>query len=224
MGYGFWLKTILVEADSRAESGDDLWSAVREDLWSAVGEAGPNIYKRGDFKESQMADLDVYLLKKVSALITSEFYTRDQFPGFGRPFVFNSEVQKRFTYILICSYVKKVYCKKYVKNDIFFSQNSYWGILEYLMKYIENDKEEAAELAGWEDEQIEFIREKVSEEGKQDDLKKGKAPEQVVLDEAAFLMDLATVDGNWDEVVDRIADCYREAGIHDIAQFIAYRE
>lgn len=47
---------------------------------------------------------------------------------------------------------------------------------------------------------------------------------QVVLDEAAFLMDLATVDGNWDEVVDRIAECYREAGIHDIAKFIAYRE
>jgi hypothetical protein len=40
--------------------------------------------------------------------------------------------------------------------------------------------QEAAELAGWEDEQIEFIREKVTEEGKQDDLKKGKAPEQVV--------------------------------------------
>ncbi|KAI4980750.1 hypothetical protein ZWY2020_021235 [Hordeum vulgare] len=33
---------------------------------------------------------------------------------------------------------------------------------------------EPAELAGWEDEQIEFIREKVSEEGKQDDLKKAK--------------------------------------------------
>uniref|UniRef100_A0A453JC93 Uncharacterized protein n=1 Tax=Aegilops tauschii subsp. strangulata TaxID=200361 RepID=A0A453JC93_AEGTS len=60
-----YIHRILVEADSRAESGDDLWSAVREDLWSAVGEAGPNIYKRGDLKESQTADLDVYLLKKV---------------------------------------------------------------------------------------------------------------------------------------------------------------
>jgi len=46
----------------------------------------------------------------------------------------------------------------------------------------------------------------------------------VVLDEAAFLMDLASVDGNWDEVVDRIAECYREAGLLDIANFIAYRE
>jgi hypothetical protein len=47
---------------------------------------------------------------------------------------------------------------------------------------------------------------------------------QVVLDEAAFLMDLASVDGNWDDVVDRIAECYGEAGLHDIAKFIAYRE
>jgi len=85
-------------------------------------------------------------------------------------------------------------------------------------------KQEAAELAGWEDEQIEFIREKITEEGKREDLKKGKAPEQVVLDEAAFLMDLAYVDGNWDDVVDRIAECYREAGLGDIAKFIAYRE
>jgi hypothetical protein len=113
-------------------------------------------------------------------------------------------------------------------------------------------RQEAAELAGWEDEQIEFIREKVTEEGKREDLKKGKAPEQVpneilpltcdcrcryfvhqsllllhtqvVLDEAAFLMDLACVDGNWDDVVDRIAECYREAGLDDIAKFIAYTE
>jgi hypothetical protein len=40
-------------------------------------------------------------------------------------------------------------------------------------------KQEAAELAGWEDEQLEFIREKVTEEGKREDLKKGKAPQQV---------------------------------------------
>ena len=46
----------------------------------------------------------------------------------------------------------------------------------------------------------------------------------MVLDEAAFLMDLASVDGNWDDVVDRIAGCYREAGLDDIAKFIAYRE
>ena len=39
--------------------------------------------------------------------------------------------------------------------------------------------QEVAEIAEWEDEQIEFIKEKVTEEGRQEDLKKGKAPEQV---------------------------------------------
>ncbi|CAN6290947.1 unnamed protein product [Urochloa humidicola] len=142
---------------------------------------------------------------QVSALITGEFYTRDQFPGFGRPFVFNAEILKR------------VGRTSEAKDSARVALKSPWWTLGC-------SYEEAAELAGWEDEQIEFIREKVTEEGKREDLKKGKAPEQVVLDEAAFLMDLACVDGNWDDVVDRIAECYREAGLDEIAKFIAYRE
>ncbi|XP_066307442.1 protein IN CHLOROPLAST ATPASE BIOGENESIS, chloroplastic-like isoform X2 [Miscanthus floridulus] len=203
--HGLWLLSknvkqyihrILVEADINADTGDN--------LWAAVGEAG-NLYAKGDFKESQLPDLDVYLLKKVSALITGEFYSRDQFPGFGRPFVFNAEILKR------------VGRTSEAKDSARVALKSPWWTLGC-------SYEEAAELAGWEDEQLEFIREKVTEEGKREDLKKGKAPEQVVLDEAAFLMDLASVDGNWDEVVDRIVECYREAGLLDIANFIAYRE
>ncbi|KAL5653565.1 hypothetical protein ACJX0J_039023, partial [Zea mays] len=188
-----YIHRILVEADFSAGTGDD--------LWAAVGEAGKNLYAKGEFKESQVADLDVYLLKKVglfpdvierktlrhlekgdnvSALITGEFYTRDQFPGFGRPFVFNAEIFKR------------VGRTSEAKDSARVALKSPWWTLGC-------SYEEAAELAGWEDEQLEFIREKVTEEGKREDLKRGKAPEQVILDEAAFLMDLASVDGNWDE-------------------------
>lgn len=39
--------------------------------------------------------------------------------------------------------------------------------------------QEVAVIAEWEDEQIEYMQEKVTEEGRQEDLKKGKAPEQV---------------------------------------------
>lgn len=39
--------------------------------------------------------------------------------------------------------------------------------------------QEVASIAQWEDEQIEYIREKVTEEGRKEDLKKGKAPAQV---------------------------------------------
>nr|CAB3505049.1 unnamed protein product [Digitaria exilis] len=180
--HGLWLMAknvnqyihrILVEADINADIADD--------LWSAVGEAGKNLYTKGDFKESQLEDLDVYLLKKVglfpdvierktlrhlekgdnvSALITGEFYSRDQFPGFGRPFVFNAEILKR------------VGRTSEAKDAARVALKSPWWTLGC-------SYEEAAELAGWEDEQIEFIREKVTEEGKREDLKKGKAPEQV---------------------------------------------
>lgn len=34
-------------------------------------------------------------------------------------------------------------------------------------------------MAQWEDEQIEYIKEKVTDEGRQEDLKKGKEPAQV---------------------------------------------
>ncbi|CAN4082935.1 unnamed protein product [Withania somnifera] len=55
-----------------------------------------------------------------------------------------------------------------------------------------------------------YIKEKVTEEGREADLKKGKAPAQVALDEAAFLLDLASIDGTWDDCVERIAECYKE--------------
>jgi len=47
---------------------------------------------------------------------------------------------------------------------------------------------------------------------------------QVALDEAAFLLDLASIEGNWDEVVDRVAECYVEAGLHEVAKFVLYKE
>lgn len=39
--------------------------------------------------------------------------------------------------------------------------------------------QEVADIAQWDDEQIEYIEDKVSEEGWQEDLKKGKEPAQV---------------------------------------------
>lgn len=53
---------------------------------------------------------------------------------------------------------------------------SFSGIIWIWSVYIQ----EVAEIAEWEDEQIEYIKEKVTQEGKQEDLKKGKAPAQVL--------------------------------------------
>lgn len=58
--------------------------------------------------------------------------------------------------------------------------------LSYLigLNYIQ----EVANIAQWDDEQIEFIQEKVSEEGKRDDLKKGKEPAQVFTNSKNLLL------------------------------------
>ncbi|CAN1324731.1 Protein IN CHLOROPLAST ATPASE BIOGENESIS, chloroplastic, partial [Linum perenne] len=125
--YGVWLlaKTvdqfvhrILVEEDANGLSKGN------NDIFTAAADAG-SLYTKGDFADSQISDLDVYLLKKVglfpdilerkvmrhferedqvSAMVTGEFYTRkEHFPGFGRPFAFNAKILLKFvTYFLIC--------------------------------------------------------------------------------------------------------------------------
>ncbi|KAK9284166.1 hypothetical protein L1049_023334 [Liquidambar formosana] len=216
-----YIHRILVEEDAKNSLDGN------NELFLASSDAGEKLYKKGDFAESQISNLDIYLLKKVglfpdvlerkvmhhfekgdhvSALVTGEFYTKkDHFPGFGRPFVFNAEV------------LLKVGRNLEAKDAARGSLKSPWWTLG--CKY-----QEVADIAQWEDEQIEYIREKVTEEGKQEDLNKGKAPAQVALDEAAFLLDLASVEGTWDDFVGRIAECYKEAGLQDIARFILYRE
>ncbi|XP_051141477.1 protein IN CHLOROPLAST ATPASE BIOGENESIS, chloroplastic-like isoform X3 [Andrographis paniculata] len=226
--YGVWLlaknveqfiNRILVEEDVKGfeERYDELFDT------SAV--ARNKFYKKGDFAASHISSFEAYVLKKiglfpdilerkvkqhfdkgdhVSALVTGEFYTKkEHFPGFGRPFVFNAEILLKVGRILEA------------KDAARGALKSPWWTLgcEY---------QEVAKIAQWEDEQIEYIKEKVTDEGKQQDLKKGKDPAQVALDEAAFLLDLASIDGTWDEHIHRIAECYREAGLHDIAAFILY--
>ncbi|KAK7309199.1 hypothetical protein RJT34_05738 [Clitoria ternatea] len=216
-----FIHRILVEEDVKSSQERN------EELFYVSAEAGKQLYRQGDFAESGISNLDVYLLKKVglfpdiierkvtrhfeegdhvSALVTGEFYTKkEHFPGFARPFVFNAEVLLRVG--------RKVEAKDAARGAL----KSPWWTLG--CKY-----QDVANIAQWDDEQIEYIKEKVSEEGRQEDLKKGKMPEQVVLDEAAFLLDLASVEGEWDDYLERIAKCYEEAGLHDIANFMLYRD
>ncbi|KAH0448073.1 hypothetical protein IEQ34_021873 [Dendrobium chrysotoxum] len=209
-----YIHRMLAEEDARG---------IQENkLWDAAADLGRELYNKGDVLSSGIADLDTYLLKKVglfpdvierkvarhlqredhvSALVTGEFYTRNHFLGFGRPFAFNAEIL--------------VGRKPEAKDAARGALKLPWWTLG--CRY-----QEVAEIAQWEDEQIEYIKEKVTEEGKKEDLKKGKSPEQVALDEAAFLLDLASIDGSWDQVVDRVAECYMEAGLSDIAKFVKY--
>ncbi|KAH9655978.1 protein IN CHLOROPLAST ATPASE BIOGENESIS [Citrus sinensis] len=138
------------------------------ELYDASSEAGKKLYQRGDFAESNITNLDSYLLSKVGLF----------------PDVLEHKVTQHF----------------------------------------EQGDHAVASIAQWEDEQIEYIKEKITEEGKQEDLKKGKAPAQIALDEAAFLLDLASIEGTWAGSLERIADCYKEGGLDEIARFILYRD
>lgn len=216
-----YIHRILVEEDA------NISQERNDELFHAAADAGTKLYKKGDFAESQISSLDVYLLRKVglfpdilehkvmqhfekgdhvSAMVTGEFYTnKEHFPGFGRPCVFNAEI------------LLKVGRTLEAKDAARGALKSPWWTLgcEY---------QQVANIAQWDDEQIEYIKEKVSEEGRQEDLKKGKEPAQVALDETAFLLDLASIDGTWDDLVERIARCYKEAGLQDIANFVLYRD
>lgn len=216
-----FIHRILVEEDAKNSQ------EINEELFYASADVGEKLYRKGDFAESKILNLDVYLLKKVgifpdilerkvmrhfeegdhvSALVTGEFYTKkEHFPGFARPFVFNAEVLLRVG--------RNVEAKDAARGAL----KSPWWTLG--CRY-----QDVANIAQWDDEQIEYIKEKVTEEGRQEDLKKGKAPAQVVLDEAAFLLDLASIEGTWDEYLGRIAKCYEEAGLNDVAKFILYRD
>ncbi|KAL1215798.1 Protein IN CHLOROPLAST ATPASE BIOGENESIS [Cardamine amara subsp. amara] len=197
------------------------------ELYRASAEAGEKLYKKGAFAESQIDNLDVYVLKKVglfpdllerkvlrhfkegdhvSAMVTGEFYTKkDLFPGFGRPFVYYANI------------LQKVGRNSEAKDAARVALKSPWWTLGC-------PYEEVASIAQWEDEQIEFIREKVSDEGRFEDLKKGKDPIQVALDVAAFLLDLASIEGTWSESLNYIAKCYKEAGLDHISNFILYTD
>ncbi|KDO59760.1 hypothetical protein CISIN_1g019515mg [Citrus sinensis] len=103
-----YIHRLLVEEDAHHLEENN------SELYDASSEAGKKLYQRGDFAESNITNLDSYLLSKVglfpdvlehkvtqhfeqgdhvSALVTGEFYAKkDLFPGFGRPFVFNAEI------------------------------------------------------------------------------------------------------------------------------------
>jgi hypothetical protein len=84
--------------------------------------------------------------------------------------------------------------------------------------------EEIAQIAEWGEEQIAQYKERVTGEGKQRDIDRGKPMAQASLDEAAFLLNLASLEGTWDESLERVAQCYKEAGLNDIAKFVLYRD
>ncbi|KAB5547829.1 hypothetical protein DKX38_011235 [Salix brachista] len=176
----------------------------------------------------------------ISALVTGEFYAKKKhFPGFARPFAFNAEVMLKIGrkleakdaargalkspwWTLGCRY--QAWAAQIISPYHFIVLCCVFSsFLDFILLRLESIQD-VAQIAQWEDEQIEYIKEKMTVEGRQEDLNKGKEPAQIALDEAAFLLDLASVEGTWDETAEQVAECYKQAGLHDVARFIQYRD
>ncbi|CAI0406143.1 unnamed protein product, partial [Linum tenue] len=210
--YGVWLlaKTvdqfihrILVEEDA------NLLYKGNDEIFDAAADAGENIYTKGDFAKSQISDLDVYLLKKVGLF----------------PDVLERKVMRHFEKGDQASLSDgSIPFSAFRVGRTLEAKDAARGALKSPWWTLGCPYKEVAEIAEWEDEQIEYMQERVTEDGRQQDLNKGKDPAQIVLDEAAFLLDLASIDGSWDDYLDRIVGCYKEAGLLDVARFLEYRD
>ncbi|XP_074295346.1 protein IN CHLOROPLAST ATPASE BIOGENESIS, chloroplastic-like isoform X2 [Silene latifolia] len=180
-----YIHRLLVEEDVGSPTGGN------KELFRASDNAGKKLYSEGNFKESQMPNLDTYLLRKMLSNARLINISRKEIIPNNRGVLYK-ETTLSWIWTACC-----IQCR--------------------------NSPEEVAEIAEWKDEQIYYIKNKLSEEGKQVDLHKGKELAQIALDEAAYLLDLASVEGAWDDFVDRIAECYKVAGLNGMARFITYK-
>jgi hypothetical protein len=82
-------------------------------------------------------------------------------------------------------------------------------------------------IAGYVDESsLGKIYRRLFEDLRENEIAEGKAPQQVALDRAAYLLDLGVAEGSssiWDDSVrEKLAELYREAGLPDVATFVQY--
>nr|GEZ58312.1 cyclin delta-3, putative [Tanacetum cinerariifolium] len=202
--YGVWLlaKTvdqyihrILVEEDAKGATEGI------EELFNASGEVGEKLYTKGDFAKSRNPNLNVYLLQKVGMF--PDILERKVLDHFAKGDDISAMVTGEF-------YTKKEHFPGFGRPFVFNAQ----VLLKVGRKPEAKDAARGALKSPW----------WTLEEGKQEDLLKGKDAAQISLDEAAFLLDLASVDGTWDEQLERIAECYLEGGLPEIAKFLKYRD
>ncbi|CAI5965764.1 unnamed protein product [Closterium sp. NIES-64] len=215
-----YIQRALVEEDVGGREGSAEGDSGR--VGEAAGEEGRRLYSRGDFAAAKAKSLDAYLTTKVgmfpdvlerlalrhleqgdqvSALVAGEFYARKHFPGFAHPFTFNAQLLLR------------VGRPTEARDAARIALKSPWWTLGA-------SYQEVAELAGYGDSQLEYALERLTEEGRKEDVNKGKAEAQVALDQAAFLLDVAAAEGTWDETREQLAGLYREAGLEEMASFV----
>lgn len=168
-------------------------------------EGFPDIYEG-------LADFHLAKGDESSGLITCERSVRAQ-PGWARPHAYHANVLQR------------IGREQEARDAARFSLTLPLWTLGSVEKL-----KEMGTLAGYEDtESLGKIYRRLFEDGRAEEIADGKAPAQVALDRAAWLLDVCVAEqvstkseGGWNDVRERLAELYDEAGMNDLATFVRY--
>jgi hypothetical protein len=157
----------------------------------------PDVYEH-------LATKHLELEKPQSALITCE-KAAVSFPGWGRSRYFHSCVLQKL-------------------NRLQEARDVARAALQLPLWTLNYDVFQVGSVAGFHTPETSFpqIYRKLAEDKRQKDIENGKPKEQVALDRAAFLLDVAFLeDASYQDMKSLLAQLYEEANLPDIARFVA---
>eukprot|EP00871_Galdieria_phlegrea_P003883 jgi/Galph1/4496/GphlegSOOS_G3167.1 len=187
-------------------------------------ELSEEIYEQGSFHKSGLS-LDQFIIKDIgpfpdvyenlanmhlskgnvqSALITCE-KAAVSFPGWGRSRFFHALVLRRL-------------------GRIQEARDAARAALQLPLWTLKYDPVEVAHVAGFQEPEVSFqqIYRRLAEDKREKDIENGKPKEQVALDRAAYLLDLAIIENiSYNDIKEKLADLYLQAQLPDIAQLVS---
>ncbi|PRW39240.1 hypothetical protein C2E21_6976 [Chlorella sorokiniana] len=213
-----YLHRALAEAEASGSS-----AAVAQ----AAGSDAAELYQPGAVAASGLPSLDAYLTRKagmfpdvaerlalahlakgdqMSALITGEWYMRNShFPGWGRPYEFNSQLMARVGRAEEARDVARLSLRL-----------PWWSFADGFAAM-----RDTAEMSGG----VAAIRQAMEEQDEMSNMPGMKTviktEKQQEMEEADWLMNTAAAgEASWDDIRSAVADRYADAGLREVADFI----
>lgn len=213
-----YLHRALAEAEASGSSAD---------VTEAAGSDAAQLYQPGAFAASGLPTLDAYLTRKagmfpdvaerlalahlakgdqMSALITGEWYMRNShFPGWGRPYEFNSQLMARVGRAEEARDVARLSLRL-----------PWWSFADGFAAM-----RDTAEMSGG----VAAIRQAMEEQDEMSNMPGMKTviktEKQQEMEEADWLMNTAAAgEASWDDIRSAVADRYAAAGLREVADFI----
>eukprot|EP00775_Hariotina_reticulata_P005352 gene5352-5588_t len=219
-----YLHRLLAEEDFSSGPGQ-----IRE----AAGDDGYDLYSPGGVEAAGFAGkLNLYLIRKVgmfpdvceglslghlakgdetAAMVASEWYMRNNhFPGWGRPYEFAAEL------------FQKIGRRGEEARDMarYALRNPWWSLSNFAATRAASELQGSAKQVHWQLSEAATAASTAQVTGF--NYKEPKTEEQLALEEAAELLDLAASgeEGGYSSITPQLADAYQRAGLTEVANFI----